>query len=444
MTQRSFPIVGQNLSDADWRSIFGRRFGIVGDGPDCYRLTRVADTDLIEIGSTEVVSRAVVAGFGHLIGDAQTENITVPVAANPTIGRTDLLVLRYDPQHSGAPGPVRLHRIPGVDGQAAAPAHNPDTDLPLWAVRRLANQPIQLATVTDMRQWDAQTSARPDGTLQLRVAGELTTPLPAGMIIPFAGENAPAGWLECRGQTVERAAFPRLFAAIGTAYGPGNGTTTFTLPNLVGRFPLGAGTSGTAGAVNRGLGQAGGTETVTLTTAQMPSHTHTQASHTHTSAAHTHSINHDHAAVTTSSNGAHTHTIDHGHGQATTSSSGAHTHGAGTGSGFQVTRVGANPAGGGSTIVAGSAGTVHTHVHNAGMSSAGAHTHTVTVPGHTGNSGSAGAHTHTVDLPNFTGTSGSTTPGPTGAATPVIYATGGGEAHPNMPPFLTLNYLIKT
>lgn len=60
--------------------------------------------------------------------------------------------------------------------------------------------------------------------------------LPAGAVMPFANNAAPLGWLRCNGQTVSRTQYARLFAAIGTTYGAGNGTTTFNLPDLRAEF----------------------------------------------------------------------------------------------------------------------------------------------------------------------------------------------------------------
>jgi microcystin-dependent protein len=59
---------------------------------------------------------------------------------------------------------------------------------------------------------------------------------PAGAVMYFAMSTTPVGWLECNGQTVGRVTYASLFAAIGTTYGTGNGTTTFTLPDLRGEF----------------------------------------------------------------------------------------------------------------------------------------------------------------------------------------------------------------
>lgn len=62
---------------------------------------------------------------------------------------------------------------------------------------------------------------------------------PAGLVAPFAGKTAPSGWLKCDGSAVSRTTYAALFAAIGTLYGAGDGSTTFNLPNLIGYLPLG-------------------------------------------------------------------------------------------------------------------------------------------------------------------------------------------------------------
>ena len=68
--------------------------------------------------------------------------------------------------------------------------------------------------------------------------------IPAGTIVMWGGDAAPSGWYRCRGGAISRTTYAALFAAIGTAYGAGHGTTTFGIPNFSNRFPLGATDSG--------------------------------------------------------------------------------------------------------------------------------------------------------------------------------------------------------
>lgn len=204
---------------------------------------------------------------------------------------------------------------------------------------------------------------------------------PAGAVIAFAGVTTPAGWLLCNGAAVSRATYAALWASIGTTYGAGNGTTTFNLPNLQNRVALGSG--------SRGRGATGGSETVVLDAGSLPAHNHGM-SHTHRTP--------EHAHTGSVSGGAHDHPIDldtqntseHGH---------AGTEAASAGPGPSGTT---NPATNG---VVGPPGSDHTHAL------------TITL----GGGGDTGA-------PSTVGTG----------------VTGSGAAHENMPPFLVLNYIIKT
>ena len=92
-----------------------------------------------------------------------------------------------------------------------------------------------------------------------------------GQIVAVGFNFAPVGWLQCAGQTLSISEYVVLFQLIGTTYG-GNGQTTFNLPNLQGRVPLGQGQA--AGLSPYVLGQAAGAEAVTLLQTQLPVHTH--------------------------------------------------------------------------------------------------------------------------------------------------------------------------
>ena len=69
--------------------------------------------------------------------------------------------------------------------------------------------------------------------------------VPAGTVIAFAANSAPEGYLLCNGAAVSRTTYADLFAVIGTTYGEGDGSTTFSLPNLTDKFIQGSGTAGT-------------------------------------------------------------------------------------------------------------------------------------------------------------------------------------------------------
>jgi microcystin-dependent protein len=92
-----------------------------------------------------------------------------------------------------------------------------------------------------------------------------------GEVRMFGGNFAPVNWAFCNGQAMSIAEYSTLYTLIGTTYG-GNGTTTFNLPNLQGRLCVGMGQG--PGLSNYVIGQSGGSETVTLTSSQMPLHNH--------------------------------------------------------------------------------------------------------------------------------------------------------------------------
>lgn len=73
-------------------------------------------------------------------------------------------------------------------------------------------------------------------------------PFPSGTLLDYAGATAPQGWLLCQGQAISRSIYAALFAAIGTTYGSGDGSTTFNVPNTQGIFIKGVG-SQTIGAI---------------------------------------------------------------------------------------------------------------------------------------------------------------------------------------------------
>jgi len=151
-------------------------------------------------------------------------------------------------------------------------------------VQTYVNANLSLSVATADIQDNAVTTAKvADGAITSAKLASGASFL-SGMLMPYAGASAPTGWLMTYGQAVSRTTYADLFAAIGTTYGSGDGSTTFNLPDLRGRTIAGqddmGGTSAnrltnqTGGLDGDTLGAAGGAETHTLTTAQMPAHEH--------------------------------------------------------------------------------------------------------------------------------------------------------------------------
>lgn len=178
---------------------------------------------------------------------------------------------------------------------AAASTFNDSTSYE-WQVRTWATATTGGSDGTGASAWSASATFKTVGDpnaarelkrvvrLDLETGREETAPVnslpPIGSLMMFAGSVAPSGWLMCQGQSLLRSDYPDLFGVIGTAYGSVD-STHFTLPNFTDRGPVGQ--SGT-----KPLGSTGGSGTVTLAVANLPSHTHSFSattssdSHSHT------------------------------------------------------------------------------------------------------------------------------------------------------------------
>lgn len=123
------------------------------------------------------------------------------------------------------------------------------------------------------------TATQPTDAVSL---AQLQNGTPVGAVIDYAGASAPATWMLAYGQALSRTAYPALFAAIGTSYGAGDGTTTFNLPDCRGRVvagkdDMGGGDAGRLtffGAVAKAIGGVFGAASHVLTIGQMAKHGH--------------------------------------------------------------------------------------------------------------------------------------------------------------------------
>lgn len=113
--------------------------------------------------------------------------------------------------------------------------------------------------------------------LELLWNGLLGMQIPIGTITMKAGITVPEKWLECLGQAVSRTTYAALFANIGLTYGTGDNSTTFNIPNLSGRVPMGRGYN--ESDPHRQAGQKLGASAHTLALTEMPNHSHTGVVH---------------------------------------------------------------------------------------------------------------------------------------------------------------------
>lgn len=240
---------------------------------------------------------------------------------------------------------------------------------------------------------------------------------PVGTVLPFVGNTAPSGWLLCDGSEYSSTLYPKLAALCATKFGSAS-SGNFRVPNLKGRQVTGL---DSAQSEFDTVGKSGGAKSVTLTTAQMPSHTHVQDSHTHVQQSHNHTQNeHNHTQ------NAHQHT-------ATTNSTGGQ-------SGYIqniASQSGATPIGADGTVF--SVGSQNANGGNGTGKSNWPDRFNFSIPN----------HSHTVSIPSLTATNQAATAtnqAATAVNNPTVAVnqnTGGGAAFNTVDPYLTLNHIIR-
>lgn len=328
--------------------------------------------------------------------------VNIAIGAAPgSNSRIDLVVLQVrDPNAGGPAGDDAVIQVVAgtVAASPVAPAV-PDSALVLAQVTVASGTAsITTAMISNRRVIAGRKAAA--GTLELYSG-------PVSLV--------PNGWLVCDGAAEVRADRPNLsalYALGGYPYGAGNGTTTFNKPDLRERVPLAAGATLTT------IGATGGAATSTLTTANMPAHSHTVNSHTHTLSSHTHEHVHTHSMQS------HTHSMAHTH-EGQTTPDGSHVHQISTDASvffYDNNDAGNNIAGGAVTILwrqasgmnTGSSGT-HIHLLQIGQPSSGS-------TGGPSTSSTGGASDATTGGPS-NNTSGATSPGTSSVGSGSAFAT---------------------
>jgi microcystin-dependent protein len=275
-----------------------------------------------------------------------------------------------------------------------------------------------MAHVIDIFGTGAPDAASAAGKNMLKaadVAAQQSIIIPSGIVLPFAGASVPEGFLDCNAAAVSRTTYANLFTAVGTAYGGGDGGTTFNLPDFRGRSILGEGTG--SGLAARARGDKSGAEAITLAATALPQHTHAGGGNVGAEASHSHAVgsyangaeaSHTHAtgsyAAATNSN-THTHTMSFNSGDIAGSN---HRHNiklemiGGSGSTRNVVSTGGTETGDVTSVenanhyhaVSGtsannSAGANHDHSMSGSSAAGSSHNHTIS-----GSSAAGSSHTH--------------------------------------------------
>lgn len=227
------------------------------------------------------------AGAVFFIENATTGDYTVTVTN--AIGGTGVLVPQGDTMliYSNATDNEVVEGITFVSGTMFGSNNLSDVSSAATAFSNIKQAASESATGVVELATTAEASAGSDTARAVTAAGvsaaitALAPEVPAGSVIFFASTGAPDGYLQGYGQAVSRSTYDDLFAAIGTAFGSGDGSTTFNLPDCRGRVIAGEDDMGgssanrltnQSGGLNGDtLGDTGGAETHTLTVAQVPS-----------------------------------------------------------------------------------------------------------------------------------------------------------------------------
>lgn len=223
----------------------------------------------VQVAAGNMIVAATAAGeFGsyQIYNDATLNSGSF--TATTTNPRWDYLILRI------TAGVGALQIVQGTpSGSPVAPTITGDN----FQALALIKMPASTTNITGGMITDARSLA------------EVATGIPPGALQAYSASTAPPGWLFADGSAQSRTTYSRLFTAIGTAFGAGDGSTTFNLPDLRGRIPVGldnqggsdAGRLTSAPGGGQTLGGGGGEENHALSIGELAAHSHTDSGHAH-------------------------------------------------------------------------------------------------------------------------------------------------------------------
>jgi len=200
-------------------------------------------------------------------------NLTGFTAAHATLPRIDRVTLRVrDAFHGDAANDFSFQIVTGTATSGATLAN-------LTGAAAIPNSQLLLANILIPAASASIVDANIDTAIRAVSTFGGGSAVPTGSLTPFAGSTAPSGWFLCDGTAISRTTYATLFGIIATTYGVGDGSTTFNLPDMRGRLPVGKGTHADVDTLgeNEGVGTVGNrtpkhghTHTLTL-----PNHIHT-------------------------------------------------------------------------------------------------------------------------------------------------------------------------